>query len=77
MNLTSRRILVTGADGFIGSHFTEMLVKRGARMKALSYYNSFNYWGWLEDLDCLNDIEVLTGDVRDPHYCRHGAKDEK
>jgi len=68
-NLTNERILVTGADGFIGSHLTEMLVKCGAKVKALSYYNSFNYWGWLEGLDCLNDIEVLTGDVRDPHYC--------
>lgn len=72
---TNQRILITGADGFIGSHLTEMLVKRGAKVKALSYYNSFNYWGWLEDLDCLNDIEVLTGDVRDPHYCKHITKD--
>ena len=71
MNLSNKKILITGADGFIGSHLTEMLVKRGAKVKALSYYNSFNYWGWLEDLDCLNDIEVLTGDVRDPHYCKH------
>ncbi len=75
MNLSNKRILVTGADGFIGSHLTEMLVKRSAKVKALSQYNSFNYWGWLEDLDCLNDIEVLTGDVRDPHYCKHITKD--
>lgn len=68
------KILVTGADGFIGSHLTEMLVKRGAKVKALSLYNSFNYWGWLEDVDCLNDIEVLTGDVRDPHYCKQIMK---
>jgi len=74
MDLTKQRILVTGADGFIGSHLTEMLVKRGTKVKALSYYNSFNYWGWLEDLDCINDIEVLTGDVRDPHYCKHLTK---
>lgn len=75
MNLKEMKVLVTGADGFIGSHLTEMLVKGGAKVKALSQYNSFNYWGWLEDLDCLSDIEVLTGDVRDPHYCKHIAKD--
>ena len=69
-----KNILITGADGFIGSHLTEMLVKQGAKMKALSYYNSFNYWGWLEDIDCRNDIEVLTGDIRDPHYCKHITK---
>ncbi|MBN2282900.1 MAG: SDR family oxidoreductase [Deltaproteobacteria bacterium] len=75
MDLSNKTILVTGADGFIGSHLTEMLIKKSARIKALSYYNSFNYWGWLEDLDCLNDIEVLTGDVRDPHYCKRIVKD--
>ncbi|TRW92995.1 NAD-dependent 4,6-dehydratase LegB [Candidatus Methylobacter oryzae] len=64
-------ILVTGADGFIGSHLTEMLVKQGHRVKALSQYNSFNGWGWLEDIDALDQIEVLSGDVRDPHYCKH------
>ena len=74
MSLQTNIILITGADGFIGSHLTEMLVKRGAKVKALSQYNSFNYWGWLEDIDCLNDIEVLTGDVRDPHYCKHITK---
>jgi NAD dependent epimerase/dehydratase len=72
--LNNSTILITGGDGFIGSHLTEMLVKHGAKVKALSYYNSFNNWGWLEDLDCLNDIEVLTGDVRDPHYCSHITK---
>ena len=70
----NKRVLITGADGFIGSHLTEMLVKQGANVKALSYYNSFNYWGCLEDIDCLNDIEVLTGDVRDPHYCKYITK---
>jgi NAD dependent epimerase/dehydratase len=64
-------ILVTGADGFIGSHLTEMLVKQGHRVKALSQYNSFNYWGWLEDIEGLDQVEVLSGDVRDPHYCKH------
>jgi NAD dependent epimerase/dehydratase len=75
MRLKQKRVLVTGADGFIGSHLTEMLVKRGAKVRALSQYNSFNHWGWLEDVDCLDDIEVLTGDVRDPHYCKSAAKD--
>ena len=73
--LNNKNILVTGADGFIGSHLTEMLVKRGAKVKALSYYNSFNYWGWLEALDCLNEIEVVSGDVRDPHFCKEITKD--
>lgn len=65
-----KNLLITGADGFIGSHLTELLVRQGYQVKALSQYNSFNYWGWLEDVDCLADIEVLSGDVRDPHYCR-------
>jgi NAD dependent epimerase/dehydratase len=67
----NKTVLVTGADGFIGSHLVEMLVKRGYKVKALSLYNSFNYWGWLEDVDCQSQIEILNGDVRDPHYCRH------
>ena len=69
MKLSGKNILVTGADGFIGSHLTEMLVKEGGKVKALSQYNSFNFWGWLENIDCLDEIEILTGDVRDPHYC--------
>jgi len=72
--LQNKQVLVTGADGFIGSHLVEMIVQAGAKVKALSYYNSFNYWGWLEDVDCLNEIEVLTGDVRDPHYCKRISK---
>ena len=70
-----KNILVTGADGFIGSHIAELLVKEGYKVRALSQYNSFNDWGWLEDVDCRNDIEVLSGDVRDPHYCKHITKD--
>lgn len=66
----NKRVLVTGADGFIGSHLTELLVKQGAKVRALSQYNSFNNWGWLEDIDCLNDVEVVCGDVRDSEYCR-------
>lgn len=70
----SKTVLVTGADGFIGSHLTEMLVRQGYKVRALSQYNSFNNWGWLEDVDCKRDIEVLSGDVRDPHYCKHITK---
>ncbi|TSB02642.1 SDR family NAD(P)-dependent oxidoreductase [Sphingorhabdus contaminans] len=67
--------LVTGADGFIGSHLTELLVAEGYNVKALTLYNSFNHWGWLEDVDCLKEIEVLNGDIRDPHYCKAITKD--
>ena len=67
--------LITGADGFIGSHLTEMLVARGYHVKALSQYNSFNNWGWLEDVNCKDQIEILTGDIRDLHYCKHLTKD--
>lgn len=66
---------MTGADGFIGSHLVEMLAASGARVRALSYYNSFNYWGWLEGLDCLKDIQVVSGDVRDPHFCKEITKE--
>ena len=66
--------LITGADGFIGSHLTELLVREGYKVKALSQYNSFNYWGWLEDVESRSDIEVLSGDVRDPHFCKHITK---
>lgn len=64
-------VLITGADGFIGSHLTELLVREGYEVKALAQYNSFNDWGWLEDVACLKDIEVVCGDVRDAQYCRH------
>ena len=67
-------VLITGADGFIGSHLTELLAAQGHTVKALSQYNSFNSWGWLEEVDCLEQIEVLSGDVRDPNYCRHITK---
>jgi len=70
-----KTVLITGADGFIGSHLTEMLVNKGYQVKALSQYNSFNNWGWLEDINCKDKIEVLTGDIRDPHYCKHITKD--
>ena len=67
--------LITGADGFIGSHLTELLVGRGYKVKALSLYNSFNNWGWLKEINCKDQIEILTGDIRDPHYCKSIMKD--
>ena len=70
-----KKILVTGADGFIGSHLTQTLASKGYNVQALSQYNSFNNWGWLEQLDCKNDIEILSGDIRDPNYCKTITKD--
>jgi len=71
-----KKVLVTGADGFIGSHLVEMLLADGYKVKALSQYNSFNDWGWLEDIDCRQkNIDVLTGDIRDPHFCKFITKD--
>jgi NAD dependent epimerase/dehydratase len=69
-----KHVLVTGADGFIGSHLTELLVREGCTVRALAQYNSFNSWGWLDSIDCRNDIEVISGDVRDPHFCRGAVK---
>lgn len=69
MRIAGKRALVTGADGFIGSHLVELLAARGAQVTALAFYNSFNHWGWLENLPCLPEIRVVTGDVRDPHFC--------
>ena len=69
------KILVTGADGFIGSHLVEMLFKKGHEVTALSQYNSFNNWGWLEDVECKDQIEIISGDIRDPHYCKLISKD--
>ena len=76
MNISSQKTaLVTGADGFIGSHLTELLLEKGYKVRALSYYNSFNYWGWLEDLPSNPNLEIVTGDVRDPHFVKHIMKD--
>jgi len=75
MMLSDTRILVTGADGFIGSHLVEALVDRGAKVRALALYNSFNDWGWLEKVRCRDRIEVRTGDIRDPSVCREITRD--
>ncbi|MDF2545696.1 MAG: NAD-dependent epimerase/dehydratase [Anaerosolibacter sp.] len=70
------KILVTGADGFIGSHLTEELVEQGHKVKAFAYYNSFNTWGWLDTLpkNIMKEVEVFTGDVRDPNGVREAMK---
>lgn len=65
-----KKVLVTGADGFIGSHLTELLLERGFNVRALSYYNSFNNWGWLEDIPGNPNLEIVTGDIRDPHFVK-------
>jgi NAD dependent epimerase/dehydratase len=68
MNWKETRVFVTGADGFIGSHLVELLVRGGAKVRALSCYNSFNDWGWLDSVDCRDSIEVVSGDIRDPNF---------
>lgn len=70
------KILVTGADGFIGSHLVEALLKDGHKVKAFAYYNSFNSWGWLDSLPkkVLNEIEIFTGDIRDSNGVREAMK---
>ncbi|MFN3930118.1 MAG: NAD-dependent 4,6-dehydratase LegB [Brevundimonas sp.] len=72
MNLAGRRILVTGADGFIGSHLTERLVRRGCEVRAFVQYNSLGSWGWLDDspVDVRRNLDVFAGDIRDPHGVR-------
>lgn len=70
-----KKVLVTGADGFIGSHLTEMLLEQGVKVRALAQYNSFNNWGWLEDISEHTNLEVVTGDIRDPHFCKEVTKD--
>lgn len=75
-NLKGKKILVTGADGFIGSHLTETLVSHGFNVRAFVYYNSFNSWGWLDS--CSKEVkgrfEVFAGDIRDPNGVREAMK---
>ncbi len=69
MRLDEKKVLVTGADGFIGSHLVEALLKENCNIRALSCYNPFNNWGNLEKISNLHDVEVVSGDVRDPFLC--------
>jgi len=71
------KILVTGADGFIGSHLTEALIHQGHNVRAFVYYNSFNSWGWLDHLskDIRDSLDVFAGDIRDPHGVKKAMKD--
>jgi NAD dependent epimerase/dehydratase len=77
MNIENSRVLVTGADGFIGSHLVESLLRHGCRVRAFVFYNSFSSWGWLDSLpkEDLAKIEVFAGDVRDPNGVREAMKD--
>ena len=72
-----RKILVTGADGFIGSHMVERLVLNDFTVKALTQYNSFNSWGWLENLpsQIINELEIVPGDIRDSFFVNNLVKD--
>ena len=72
MELKNKQVIVTGADGFIGSHLVEALIEKGAKVRAFVYYNSFNSWGWLDTFpkELLAQIEVFAGDIRDPNGVR-------
>ncbi len=71
-----KKVMVTGSDGFIGSHLTELLLEKGYDVKAFTYYNSFNTWGWLDTLpqEKLKEIEIFSGDIRDPNGVREAMK---
>lgn len=65
-----KKVLVTGADGFIGSHLAEALVHAGANVRALVQYNSYSSWGWLDQTTLADDMEIISGDIRDPFLCQ-------
>jgi len=77
MDLKGKKVLLTGADGFIGSHLAEELLNEGCHLRAFVYYNSFNTWGWLDTLskEQLDRIEIFAGDIRDPNGVRTAMKD--
>jgi NAD dependent epimerase/dehydratase len=77
MELKNKKVLVTGADGFIGSHLVERLIEEDCNVKAFCYYNSFNSWGWIDSFpkERINKLEIFTGDVRDPNGVREAVKD--
>jgi NAD dependent epimerase/dehydratase len=74
MTIENKTVLVTGADGFIGSHLVELLLKNNCKVKALAQYNSFNSWGWLDTIGEHKNLEVISGDIRDPHFCKSLTK---
>jgi NAD dependent epimerase/dehydratase len=76
MDLKNKKVLITGADGFIGSHLTERLLEEGCNVRAFVYYNSFNSWGWLDSLTAeqKSRLDVFSGDIRDPNGVRTAMK---
>lgn len=77
MNLENKQVLITGSDGFIGSHLVERFLEEKCKIRAFVYYNSFNSWGWLDTFskEQLDKIEVFPGDIRDPYTVRKAVKD--
>lgn len=76
MEWKNKKVLVTGSDGFIGSHLVEALLKKGAKVRSFVYYNSFNSWGWLDHFSPLqkSKLDIFSGDIRDPNGVREAVK---
>ena len=76
MNLENKKVLITGSDGFIGSHLVERFLKEEYQVRAFVFYNSFNNWGWLDTLpkEVLKQVEIFPGDIRDPFTVRKAVK---